>query len=598
MEDKNVYSYILSEETSFKTVRVPITNSKDWNMSEHIERCLAVSSGFFYSGKNDGLRPYNDIVTPIIDVAFRSEGFDVKDIIPYVDNIEQAYKSFLIKKFHPQWAKKYELDTFIDEVVESSIIFDLVLVKDVNGVRPQVIALQDLAFCDQTDILSGPICIKHNYSIPDLLEFKGKWNDDKIDEVIVMAKASKKVKPANDKEVKTPGKYIECYELHGSFPESWLRDDGDPDKYVEQMHIINYYTSSEGNKNGITLYKGKSKKITDKFKALKIDMVRSRGRACGRSLVERMFEPQTWNNYSGIKLKKMLDATVNLLQTDSEEYGNKKISELKEMTVLKHEPGRPITRIDMGLQNITPFQNLKVDTENSARTLGSASEASLGKNPTAGTPFALQNLIVQQGNGIHEYRQGKIATFFSDVLYRDWILGYLVDEMNSGVKFSEELTLDEMQQIAEIVAITESNKKIKDLVLSGKLVTKEEQALMLQIFREGFKNGGNRKFFEIIKDELKDIPIKVKVNIVGKQKDMVRNADSLTKIIQFAIANGQAISAIPGIGKAVNELLESSGMSAIDFSAITNPQPQLQAPQQKEILSPIQSGQPVEPTLA
>jgi hypothetical protein len=51
---------------------------------------------------------------------------------------------------------------------------------------------------------------------------------------------------------------------------------------------------------------------------------------------------------------------------------------------------------------------------------------------------------------------------------------------------------------------------------------------------------------------------------------MAKNADSLTKIITFTIANAQAISAIPGVGKAVNELLEESGMSAIDFSQITN----------------------------
>jgi hypothetical protein len=570
MDDKDIYSYIKSEEVSFKTTRVPLTSSKDWNMSEHIERCTAVSGGFFFNGINDGSRPYDDIVTPVIDVAFRLEGFNVKDIVPYVEDIEQSYKSFLIKKFHPQWARKNQLDLLIDEIVESSIIYDLVLVKDVNSVRPEVVSLQDIAFCDQTDVLSGPICLRHQYSISDILEYKGKWDDKKIEEVVTMAKASKKVKIAGDREAKTPGKYIECYELYGSFPESWLREDGDPEKYVDQMHLINYYTSSDGAKNGITLYKGKSKKITDKFKALKIDTVRSKNRACGRSIVERLFEPQVWNNYSAIKIKKMLDSAVNLLQTDSEEYGNKKVSELKENTVLKHEPGRPLVRVDMGIQNITAHENMALKAQNSARMLGSASEASLGKNPTAGTPFALQDLIVNEGAGIHEYRGGKIASFFSDILYPDLILKYLVDDMVSGKKFSEELTLDEMKEVSDKIAITESNKRIKDLILAGNVVTKEQQDLMLQVFRDGFKKGGNRKFFEIIKDEMKDIPIKVFINIKGKQRDMVKNADSLTKIIQFTIANAQAIQSVPGISKAVNELLEEVGMSAIDFAQLTN----------------------------
>lgn len=568
--NQNVFEYVLSEMNSFKTTRVPLTNSKDWNMREHIERCLNVSNGWFHSGTNDGSRPYNDIVTPIIDVAFRLEGFDVKDIVPYVDDIKESYKSFLVKKYHPQWATKNKLDTFIDEVVESSIIYDLVLVKDVNNVRPEVIALQDIAFCDQTDIMSGPICIKHEYSIPNLLEYKGKWDSEKIDEVIVMAQASKKVAVANDQPVKTPGKYIECYELHGSFPESWLYDDGDPQKYVDQLHIINYYNTSDGRKSGITLYKGKSKKLGDKFKALKIDAVRSKGRACGRSIVERLFEPQVWNNYAGIKLKKMLDSAVNLLQTDSEEFGGKKVSELKEQTILKHETGKPITKVDMGLQNVEAIQNFQISQGTQARILGSASEAALGQNPSSGTPFALQNLIVQQGEGIHEYRQGKIATFFADTLYPELILKYLVSDMEDGVRFSEELSLEEMEDIGNIIAINESNKRIKNLVLSGQLVTKEQQDVMLEIIRTEFKKSGNRKFMEIVKGELKDIPIKVKMNVAGKKKYLAQEADKLSKLILNIVSSAQAFQAIPGLAKPYNQLLEASGLSPIDFTQITN----------------------------
>jgi len=107
------------------------------------------------------LRPYDDIVTPIINVAFRSEGFDVKDIVPFVNDIKENYKSFIIKKRHPQWARENQIDTFIDDVVETSIIYDLVLVKNINQVRPEVVDLKTIAFCDQTDVMAGPICLRH-----------------------------------------------------------------------------------------------------------------------------------------------------------------------------------------------------------------------------------------------------------------------------------------------------------------------------------------------------------------------------------------------------------------------------------------------------
>ena len=67
-----VYNFITSEETAFKSVRVPLTNSKDWNMAEHIERCYNVANAYYHSGQNDGNRRYDDIVTPILNVSFKS----------------------------------------------------------------------------------------------------------------------------------------------------------------------------------------------------------------------------------------------------------------------------------------------------------------------------------------------------------------------------------------------------------------------------------------------------------------------------------------------------------------------------------------------
>lgn len=570
MENQDVFSYITTEENNWRTERVPLTGSKSWNMFEHIERCTNVANGWFHRGNNeDGLRPYDDIVTPVINVAFRSEGFDVKDIIPFVNDATKHYKSFIIKKRHPQWARENEIDTFIDEVVETSVIYDLVLVKNINDVRPEAVDLKTLAFCDQTDVMAGPICIKHQYTPAELVGFKGKWNDAEIDLAISQARAEKESPIATDQTHKTPGKYIAVYELRGNLPEKWIKDDGALNKYVPQMHIVCYYKDSEGTNKGITLYKGEDKPLEENFKALKIDTVRSKGRACGRSIVETLFEPQVWNNYSAIKIKKLLDSAITIFQTDSDELAGQKLSDVANNTILKHEQGKPLSKVDGSLQNLTAFTNHQNKMQNDARILGSASDAQLGTNPVSGTPFALQNLVVQQGQGFHEYRQGKIATFFADVLYRDWILKWLVDDLNSGKKFSEILTLDEMAEISEIISSNQVNKKIKEMILrGGKVPTEEEREEMKRVIKETFMKQGDRKFFETVKGEFKNIPIDVYVNIKGKQRYMAQNADKITNIIREVIRNPQAFTQVPGIGKAFNQLLEESGMSPIDFSAM------------------------------
>jgi hypothetical protein len=408
-----------------------------------------------------------------------------------------------------------------------------------------------------------------------LLKFKGKWDDDKIDEAIANASSSK-TQGKLETQAKTPTKYIEVYELRGELPESWLKEDGNPHIYTNQLHIVCLNVDNSDKKEGYTLYKGKDKPINETFKALVISPVF--GRACGKSIIESLFDPQVWVNFSEIKIKALLESAVNLFQTESEEIAGQKLSELANNTILKHEQGKPITRVDGTLQNLPQLNNYQTTHENNARIIGSASDPQLGSNPVSGTPFALQNVVIQQGQGIHEYRQGKIATFFSDVLYRDWILKMLVKEMNEGQTFSEVLTLDELQEIAEMVVSHEVEEKISNKILeTGVVPTEEERQLMISTMKEEFFKSGSRKFFEIFKDELKDIPVDVYVNIKGKQRYMAQNADKITNIIREFTRNQQAIAQIPGIGKAYNQLLEESGMSPIDFA------PMVKAEQTQEV---------------
>lgn len=573
--DKSIYDWIIEEEASFKTVRVPITTNVDWNMHEHIERCTNVANGWYHTGGNDGTRPYKDIVSPIINVAMRSEGFDVKDIVPFVNDSRYFYKSFLIKKYHPQWARKYEIDTFIDELVESSVIYDLALVKNVNKERPEVVPLQSIAFCDQTDVLSGPLCLKHQYSEAELLEFKGKWNDADIEMAIAGAKYSKPVSSANDREAKTPGKYIEVYELHGVFPNSWLDDKLNTDLYdvndtSPQMHIVAYYRGEDGHKVGLTLFKGMEKNpIFDRIVLRPVF-----GRACGKSTVESLFEDQVWTNYSGIQLKEMLDAAaIVLFHTDDEEIANQKLTNVKKNKILKLQQGRSFGRTDTHVPNITAFQNEIVARENNARILGSVSEGSLGINPSSGTPFRLENLIVQQGMGIHEYRQGKIATFMSDRLYKNWILPQIVKEMNGGKQFSEELSTEELAEIAEAITNNEIERRIKRMILAtGKVPSNAEREVMRQTFKENFMKGGNRRFFEILQDELKGLPTDVYVNIAAKQKYLAQQADKIANLVTAVMKNPLIFAQFPGIGKMFNQLIEASGMNPVDFSAVIKPE--------------------------
>jgi len=73
----------------------------------------------------------------------------------------------------------------------------------------------------------------------------------------------------------------------------------------------------------------------------------------------------------------------------------------------------------------------------------------------------------------------------------------------------------------------------------------------------------------------------VLVNVAGKQKDMTQVADKLSNLISTFLKAGVPISAL---AKPMNELLENSGLSPVNFASIVNaPAP---------VASPVPNPQP------
>ena len=502
-----------------------------------------------------------------------------------MDNAENYHKSFMAKKKHDWWAKENNIDTAIDESVESYFDYGLTLLKNVNEARPEVVQLQQMAFCDQTNIMSGPICLKHNYSLSELLDFKGKWKDTEIDKTLLMARTTRDAVSTDGDTVKTPGKYVEVYELHGMFPESWLgveklgEEWEDTGKYSPQIHIVTYYDSSiDKSKQGITLFKGKETKPI--FKALVRDPIF--GRACGRGGIEELFHPQIWTNNNTLHIQQMLEATAKVLLKTNK----KKIASLNNFSNMKHgqfidlDGDGTLEQLVLQPINKPAFDNAVNKWEQKARTIGAASDPALGLNPVSGTPLGTTEIVTSQGQGIHEYRQGKIAVFWAGV-YRDWVLPHFSSELQKSDKWLDELTLTELQYITDCLVRNETNRYKKNYVLDngGEAPTPEMVLMYEQKVKEEFQRKGNKHFIEIIKDEFKNLELDVEINIADKQKNMAEMVSKLNSVFRTLFTPGaiQALQTSPELAQLLNEILEASGMKQINFGAT---KPQVMLPKQ------------------
>jgi hypothetical protein len=564
----NIFDYIKEEEASFKATPVPVADGYDFNLYEHVRMSTLFRDSKFTQGANDYSRPFKNIIRRIRNIALVAMDFDVKDIEPFVNDAENYYKSFFFRKFHPKWARKHNLDTFIDEMIESYEDFGLVLVKHVNQIAPEVVKLQSLAFCDQTDILSGPIAIKHQYSPAQLKEMEGKgWEN--VDEVIRLAR-KEVTDSSGNKKTKTSGKFIEVYEVDGMFPNAWFKDSGedisdeDETTYSQQFYLTTFYQDEKGERKGFHLFKGKGD--LNKYKALKRDDIF--GRCAGMGGIEELFHPQIWTNYDMIRIQGMLDAASKIIHVtnDTTVLSRNDVKSMDNNDFLILADGKETHQLNTQPVNLVAFQNAAQEWENHAQGVGSANDALLGESPNSGTPFKLQEAVITQGKGVHERRKGKLATFLGEI-YRDWVLYDLKREMSNEQKFIEELSLEEMQYVGEQLAISAWNDHAKEMILNGQSFAEGEQQVFMESFKASFNKGGNKKFMEVAKKELADLPIDVEVNIAGKQKDLSGMTDKLVNIFRVVIANPQVLQN-PPIAKIFNRILASSGFDEVDFSGL------------------------------
>ena len=599
----DIYSYVKTQEASFETDEIQLGDNWNWNFRDHVQLIFHLKNGVFYTGENNFVRAFKMVMRPLLRLSYWTEDLEVKDVVFFIEQDDGRALSFLIKKYHDEvYVRENDLDTLFDEITESDIDYGGALLQKTNTKRPELLQLNSIAFADQTDLEGGPVGFKHNFT-PDGLRKMAKfgWGDEKngatisIDELVVLAEYGKDPQGViNTKKNETPGKNIEVYIVRGNLPEHYLLDNNNVEDHYNQIQIVAFYTDKNKKKRGVTLYRKKEDEGNMMFHASE----KVHGRALGFSDGEMLLHPQIWTNFLTIHKMGLLEsASKVVLQTDDPTYQNRnQIQDMENLEITTTEEGKRIDFVPtVGAQNIQVLQNAVSEWFEAAQLDSAAFDPILGKEAASGTTFRGQERTVAQGRGWHDRRRGQRAKFLEKV-YRNWIIPDIVKEILKGKKFLATLTSDELSWISEQLATKKTNDRIKKSLLEGKRITKEEQEALKRTFKEQFAKQGNRKMLEILKDEFKDIKVKMGINIAGKQKDLANLSDKILSIFQFVFSNPQGFQQamqIPALAKSFQDILEFSGLNQIDFLSLTQPPAQpMQAPQQPA--QPLQLNQPAE----
>lgn len=570
----DIYDFIKRQEAMYAKP-IPLPGGWNWSMKDHLETSYLYANSQLLTGKDD-FKPVKNITRPILNLQHRTEDIEVKDVQIYVNDPSKYHLSFLVKKYHDDvFVVENDIDTFFDELNTSRIDFGGGLSKQLDKPAPEVVPMQSIAFCDQTDILSGPIGIKHYFSPDQLLDMaRVGWGDENngatisLEELISLSREEKK-DDHNGEIAQTPGRYIEIYEVHGNLPKKFADVNDTSGKYETRLFICAFYqkkTSQE--QQGVILYTAPETKSP--FKLIKRDPVY--GRALGFGGAEELFEAQVWVNYDMIRMQDMLDAASKtiLKYVGAGLTNRQKIRDMDNLEMIELQPGEDVGQIDTFPRNMKLFENSVEQWEAHAQQMGAANDSIMGEAPTAGTPFKLQELVTQESRGLHEYRRGQYARHLEEI-YTDWIIPHIQKKITQGFKFLSELSLEELQYVTDAIVTNKVNSRIKEMLMQGHAPSPEEVDILKETCKEEFRKKGNKHFIEALKGEFKNVPLAVKVSVAGKSKNLAVAVDKVSNIFRFAFSNPMGfaqVMQIPGMAKAFNEILEFSGLSPADFSGI------------------------------
>lgn len=572
--ESNIFDYVKAQIHQYK---MPIRLNENWNwgMRDHILQTVLYTNSQLMNGKSE-FTLIRNIIRPILNLQHRTEDIDVKDVQIYVNDSDKYHLSFLVRKYHDDvFAVENDLDSFFDELNVSRIDMGAGLSKQLNSPTPEVVRMETIAFCDQTDILSGPIGIEHYYSPDQLMDMvQYGWGKESngatisVKDLIVLSRDEKK-KESNV--TKTPGRYIKVYEVHGNLPKKFSNPDDDSEEYETCIFIVAFYQKKHNDgEQGVILYYAPEPESP--FKLIKRNgKADVYGRALGFGGAEELFDAQVGVNYAVIREQGLLEATSKvLLQSDDPTVTQKqKVRDMENLTVIDVAPQTNIRQIDTTPRSMVLFENNIAEWENHAKDMGAAQDPVQGKAAASGTPFASVQSQIQQALGLHDYRRGIFAKHLEEI-YQDWIIPHIEKKIVDGTKFLSTLSLEDLQMVGTALVTNQTNAYVKDRILNGIIPTPQEIQQFQQEAQQTFQKKGNQHFIEILKGEFKNVPLAVKVNIAGKSKDLSGMVDKLTNVFRTIVANPYILQA-PPIASLFNKIIESAGLDPIDLTGFNVP---------------------------
>lgn len=572
------------------------------NMRETINTIDAYLNSKHISGEVDSMgreKPFFNIVTSASNIWYRATDIDRKNIKIKADKRASCVPAFVATLLLQEYMKKEEIGTFLNNWGRILARYGSAITKIVEQGDKLVTRVMpwSIMIVDPTDFYNNPV-IEKLWFTPAQLRANKDYDQDMVDDLI---ENLQKKETVDGKTQDSKAGYIELYEIHGEFPQSYLTDkESDDDIYVQQMHVISYIAKKEG-RNGkytyddYTLYRGREAKNPYDISHL----IEEDGRTLAIGAVEHLFQSQWMVNHSAKSIKDQLDLASKLIfqTSDGNFVGQNALGAIESGDILIHKVNEPLTQIANNSSDITSLQNFGQQWKTLGNEIVGISEAMLGANPPSGSAWRQTQAMLQESHSLFEVMRENKGLAIERML-RNHIIPHLKRKMDTTDELSVILDEHQVKKLDSLYvpnkAIKQTNDEFAEKVLNDEQIQEGEMEMARQQsetdIQKGLNQFGNQRFIKpseidskTWKESLKDLEWDLDIDVTGESEDTNSVLTTLNTTLQtIAGLNGQPMP--PEMKVVFNKILEKTGaLSPLELEA-TPEEPQ--QPLQQEINKP------------
>jgi hypothetical protein len=580
-----LFQEIQQIQADYSNSPVDITETLSYSQPRVINTVIHYSdSKYLYSNLDSTGRekPFYNIVNAMVETAVVATDLDTKDIRVEAEKPNDYVRSMLFNHEIKNWMKDVNFAKTLNDMGETRARYGGLLVKksetEDGELKMDVVEWKNVC-TSQTDVAGGTVIEKHYMTPVELKSKEGVW--DNIDQAIKLYSKKGYTKTEEG---------IEVWEVHGEFAEEYLDDPEtditNPESYERQVHFF----AVKGSKS-VCMYSAPEKENPYKYLAWKKRV--GLPLALGRGVVEEGQEAQVWTNDAIQKEQSAMELSGKVvLKTNSKKIGNNILTDWDNGSVIPLEDGKDLNVVNLLNGALPQFQNMVSKWWTQYERATSSYDAIRGETPPSGQPYRLQALIQNSSASQFDYRREEWGIFLKELFY-DWVFPYVKKKLNKKHILASDFSQEELMKIDDAFAQYESNKKAIEMILNGKIITKEEYMAMQTGFADLIGETGQRRFIEIPDGFFKDMKGRLDINITGEEKNKTAMMESLSSILTSVATNPQILQD-PNLLTILNKIIEmsGSGLSPLSLGVAQN-QPKATPsplPESKSDLAQLQQG--------